>query len=421
MARILITGASRGIGRGTAVALAGRGHEVIATARDVAALDDVPAALRLSLDVTDQASVDAAIARAGRVDVLVSNAGATVRAPLETVPLEAVEQLIELNTLGALRVAQAVLPGMRAQGSGQLIFVSSIQGRLVLPLIGAYAASKWALEALAETLAVEAGSLRHLRARAAARGGGVRRRRTGAGLPGRRQPLPAAAGQDRGLPRRADHRRGSRGRGGRDGGPGSQGGLQDPGRRIGQERPGRPQGRAGGRAVPEPPRWTGNNPQASSDGSGRFGHLPRMAPRRRQLPGSAPGAWTPGRPDPTAVPARAPAASGARPRTAPSAARSAARPRATRSGPPVSTPATAGTPLDCASTTAAEAMLGPAPTAPTRAAVLKLSTRPGSRALLVRHVGASDDDRGRRRSAPPGPRRFATRAPGRRAGRTRPW
>jgi NAD(P)-dependent dehydrogenase (short-subunit alcohol dehydrogenase family) len=157
MARILITGASRGIGRGTAVALAARGHEVIATARDVASLGDVPAALRLSLDVTDQASVDAAIARAGRVDVLVSNAGATVRAPLETVPLEEVQRIIEVNTLGSLRVAQAVLPGMRAQGSGQILFISSIQGRLVLPLIGTYAVSKWALEALAETLAVESG------------------------------------------------------------------------------------------------------------------------------------------------------------------------------------------------------------------------------------------------------------------------
>ena len=193
MARILITGASRGIGRGAAVELAGRGHEVIATARDVSALDDVPAAVRLSLDVTDQASVDAAIARAGRIDVLVSNAGTTVRAPLETIPLEAVREIIELNTLGALRVAQAVLPGMRAQGSGQLIFMSSIQGRLVLPLIGAYAVSKWALEALAETLAVEVGSFRHLSARAGAGGGSVRRRRAGAGLPRRRQPLPAAA------------------------------------------------------------------------------------------------------------------------------------------------------------------------------------------------------------------------------------
>ena len=157
MARILITGASRGIGRGTAIALTARGHEVIATARDVASLSDVPAALRLSLDVTDQASVDAAIARAGRVDVLVSNAGATVRAPLETVPLDEVRRIIEVNTLGSLRVVQAVLPGMRAQASGQIVFISSIQGRLVLPLIGTYAVSKWALEALAETLAVEAG------------------------------------------------------------------------------------------------------------------------------------------------------------------------------------------------------------------------------------------------------------------------
>jgi NADP-dependent 3-hydroxy acid dehydrogenase YdfG len=80
MARVLITGASRGIGRATATALAARGHEVIATARDITALNDVPAALRLSLDVTDQASVDASVDAAGPVGVLVSSAGATVRA-----------------------------------------------------------------------------------------------------------------------------------------------------------------------------------------------------------------------------------------------------------------------------------------------------------------------------------------------------
>ena len=237
MARILITGASRGIGRGTAVALAASGHEVIATARDVTSLDDVPAALRLSLDVTDQGSVDAAIARAGRVDVLVSNAGATVRAPVETAPLDAVRQIIELNTLGALRVAQAVLPGMRAQGAGQIVFISSIQGRLVIPLIGAYSASKSALESLAETLAIESGHFGisvHLLQPGAVASGGAERAQV---YLDDAEPLPAVAGQDWRLSRRADQRRGSRGRGGRDGRPRSRGGLQDPGRRSREERP----------------------------------------------------------------------------------------------------------------------------------------------------------------------------------------
>ena len=157
MSRVLITGASRGIGRAIAEQLTAEGHEVIATARDVSMLTDVPAAARLQLDVTDEDSVNAAVAAAGPIDVLVSNAGATVRAPLETVPLAEVTRLFELNTFGALRVAQAVMPGMRERGAGKLIFMSSIQGRLAIPLIGPYAASKWALEAIAETLAIEAG------------------------------------------------------------------------------------------------------------------------------------------------------------------------------------------------------------------------------------------------------------------------
>ena len=157
MARVLITGASRGIGKGIAIALAGQGHEVIATARDLSMLDDVPASERLRLDVTDQRSVDAALAAAGHVDVLVSNAGATVRAPAETVPLDAVRGLFDLNCFGALRVAQGVLPQMRRRGSGQLVFISSTQGRFVIPLIGAYGAAKAALEAFAEVIAIEAG------------------------------------------------------------------------------------------------------------------------------------------------------------------------------------------------------------------------------------------------------------------------
>lgn len=155
MSSVLITGASQGIGRAIALELANRGHRVIATARRPQALADLPVDERLRLDVTDQDSVDEAMAAAGEVDVLVSNAGATLRAPLESVPLAEVERIYQLNTIGALRVAQGVLPAMRERGSGRLVFVSSIQGRLVLPVIGAYGASKWALEAIAETLAIE--------------------------------------------------------------------------------------------------------------------------------------------------------------------------------------------------------------------------------------------------------------------------
>ncbi|WP_329066760.1 SDR family oxidoreductase [Amycolatopsis sp. NBC_01480] len=155
MSSVLITGASQGIGRAIALELANRGHRVIATARRPETLADLPVDERLRLDVTDQDSVDEAMAAAGEVDVLVSNAGATLRAPLESVPLAEVERIYQLNTIGALRVAQGVLPAMRERGSGRLVFVSSIQGRLVLPVIGAYGASKWALEAIAETLAIE--------------------------------------------------------------------------------------------------------------------------------------------------------------------------------------------------------------------------------------------------------------------------
>jgi len=157
MSSVLITGASRGIGRAIAIELSGRGHRVIATARRQETLADLPVDQRLSLDVTSQESVEAAIRDAGDIDVLVSNAGETVRAPLESVPLAEVERLFQLNTFGALRVAQGVLPAMRERGSGRLVFISSIQGRMVIPMIGPYAASKWALEAIAETLAIETG------------------------------------------------------------------------------------------------------------------------------------------------------------------------------------------------------------------------------------------------------------------------
>jgi NADP-dependent 3-hydroxy acid dehydrogenase YdfG len=155
MSSILITGASKGIGRAAAVELARRGHRVIATARDPRALSGLDVDQRLRLDVTDQASVDAAVAQAGEVDVLISNAGVIFRAAVEASPVAEIERLYAQNTIGAIRVTQAVLPQMRERRSGRLVFVSSVAGRTVLPGNAAYAATKWALEAFAEALAME--------------------------------------------------------------------------------------------------------------------------------------------------------------------------------------------------------------------------------------------------------------------------
>lgn len=153
MSSILITGASKGIGRATAVEVARRGHRVVATARDPHSLDDLDVDQRLRLDVTDQASVHGAIAQGGEIDVLISNAGTIYAAAVEASPM----RLYAQNTDGAIRVTQAILPQMRQRRKGRLLFVSSVAGRTVQPGNAAYAATKWALEAFAEALAIELG------------------------------------------------------------------------------------------------------------------------------------------------------------------------------------------------------------------------------------------------------------------------
>ena len=159
MASVLITGASKGIGRAAAAEFARRGHRVIATARDPRTLAGVPADQRLALDVTDPGSIASAVGEAGEIDVLVSNAGEIFYAAVEATPPESLARLLDINTIGALRVVQAVLPGMRARGRGRLLFMSSVSGRIARPPGAAYAATKWALEALVEALAMEAGPL----------------------------------------------------------------------------------------------------------------------------------------------------------------------------------------------------------------------------------------------------------------------
>ena len=153
--RILVTGAARAIGAATCRALASAGHEVIATARDASALADLPVAEIQELDVTDEESVTAALDAAGDLDGIVNNAALPGYAPVESIPLEHLRTMFETNTIGPLRLIQGVLPSWRERGSGVIVNVSSVQGRVASPLEGAYAATKFGLEALSEALHYE--------------------------------------------------------------------------------------------------------------------------------------------------------------------------------------------------------------------------------------------------------------------------
>jgi NAD(P)-dependent dehydrogenase (short-subunit alcohol dehydrogenase family) len=157
--RVLVTGAARAIGRATVEVLAGRGHQVVATARDVTSLQGLEcgAVDVLALDVSSDESVRHALGQAGDLDAVVNNAGLTGYGPLESYPLTSFARVLEVNTIGPLRVAQAVAARWRERGSGVLINISSVQGRIGTPLEGAYSASKHALEALSEALHFELG------------------------------------------------------------------------------------------------------------------------------------------------------------------------------------------------------------------------------------------------------------------------
>jgi len=162
--RWFITGTSRGFGREWATAALERGDSVAATARDASTLDDLVAAhgdrvLPIALDVTDRDAAFAAVAQAhdrfGRLDVVVNNAGYGHFGFVEELSEKDVRDQLETNFFGALWVTQAALPLLREQGSGHIVQVSSIGGISAFPLVGAYHASKWALEGLSQSLAQE--------------------------------------------------------------------------------------------------------------------------------------------------------------------------------------------------------------------------------------------------------------------------
>jgi NAD(P)-dependent dehydrogenase (short-subunit alcohol dehydrogenase family) len=159
-----ITGTSRGFGREWAIAALERGDRVAATARDPATLDDLVAqhgasVLPVALDVTDREAVFDAVRRAherfGRLDVVVNNAGYGQFGMVEELSEAEARDQIETNLFGALWVTQAALPYLREQGSGHFLQVSSIGGISAFAGIGMYHASKWALEGISQSLALE--------------------------------------------------------------------------------------------------------------------------------------------------------------------------------------------------------------------------------------------------------------------------
>jgi NAD(P)-dependent dehydrogenase (short-subunit alcohol dehydrogenase family) len=146
---------SSGIGEATAGLLARNGYRVFGTVRSAtAALPD--GVERLVLDVTDDASIEAGLgfvlSQAGRIDILVNNAGGSIVGAIEETDMAQAQALFDVNFFGAVRVTRKVLPTMRSQRSGRIVFVSSVVGFLPAPFMGFYAASKHALEGYAESL-----------------------------------------------------------------------------------------------------------------------------------------------------------------------------------------------------------------------------------------------------------------------------
>jgi NAD(P)-dependent dehydrogenase (short-subunit alcohol dehydrogenase family) len=158
---VLITGCSSGIGRAIAERLVAADRRVYATARRPDAIADLAekGCETVALDVTDDESMRAAVARVeeaeGAVGALVNNAGYGQSGAIEATPIDAVRRNFETNLFGYMRMAQLVLPGMRSQGSGRIVNMSSVAGRVTMPGSGPYSATKFAIEAMSDALRFE--------------------------------------------------------------------------------------------------------------------------------------------------------------------------------------------------------------------------------------------------------------------------
>ena len=166
-ARVIVTGASSGIGRAIAVEFGRRGARLALASRNRSALEEVAVAIKtdggsaivIPTDVTVGGAVkemaDAAIRELGGIDILVNNAGVGLTAPIADASSADVDKLFGLNVIAAAAAIRAVIPIMRAQRSGMIINISSMAGRVVIPRIGYYSASKFALTAIGDALRME--------------------------------------------------------------------------------------------------------------------------------------------------------------------------------------------------------------------------------------------------------------------------
>ncbi|MCC8909270.1 SDR family NAD(P)-dependent oxidoreductase [Curtobacterium sp. GD1] len=165
MSVFLVTGASRGLGRSIVTAALAAGHQVVAGVRDLHALDDLTSAelVPVALDVTDpdaaRAAVCTAVERFGRLDVLVNNAGYANLASIEDVDPADFRAQVETNLFGVVTLSQEAVHVMREQGSGHIVQVSSVGGRMSTPGLGAYQTAKWAVGGFSSVLAKEVGPL----------------------------------------------------------------------------------------------------------------------------------------------------------------------------------------------------------------------------------------------------------------------
>ena len=162
--RVLITGSNAGFGKLSTIKLAKQGHHVIATMRNTGKADELLTACEeenveveiRQMDVSDLASVEAALTDANEIDVLVNNAGFEIQGAVELINDELMHRQLDTNVLGPLRAIRTVMPSWRARGHGAVINVSSVVGRIASPYGGAYAASKFALEGMSEAFHYEA-------------------------------------------------------------------------------------------------------------------------------------------------------------------------------------------------------------------------------------------------------------------------